>query len=236
MKSKIAALAVLILLLAGTGLFLTARADADAPVLYTAEDVYERAEPSVFYIRILRNDGTVKAVGTGVLLTREGLAVTAYHVVKDAERIEALLHDGSTAEAVQVTGFDEAKDVAVLKLPPAASAYGFLPVRETPVKHGETIYAIGYPLKNTPLITQGIVNTPKAEVNGRNRVLVSAQIASGMSGGPVIDQRGRLAGIISGSLRTVNGIHLVIDTEDLRSLLPADFRQEAAGGFPGKPG
>ncbi|MFD2876769.1 hypothetical protein ACFTAO_13560 [Paenibacillus rhizoplanae] len=45
------------------------------------------------------------------------------------------------------------------------------------------MYALGYPLKNTAIITEGIVNTPAADINGRSRILTSAQVASGMSGG-----------------------------------------------------
>lgn len=51
------------------------------------------------------------------------------------------------------------------------------------LRHGEAVYALGYPLKNTAIITEGIVNTPAADINGRSRILTSAQVASGMSGG-----------------------------------------------------
>ncbi|MNC45218.1 Serine protease Do-like HtrA [compost metagenome] len=135
--------------------------------------------------------------------------------------------DGTVISPVKVTKYDELKDVAVLALPdPAAmkvkgNVYPYLNMRKDAVKHGEAVFALGYPLKNTPIITEGIVNSPDAEINGRSRILTSAQVASGMSGGPLIDAHGQLAGIISGSLRTMNNIHLIINMEDLRSLLPS---------------
>ncbi|MEK8129897.1 serine protease [Paenibacillus filicis] len=222
MKRKIAALCLLISLLCGAAVWMQAK--ADSPAAYTAEDIFGRSEQAILYIRILREDDSVKATGTGVILSPDGLAATAYHVVKEASRIEGTLRDGSVVGPIEVVAVDEQTDAAVLQLPALksgpAGGYAFLPIRETAVNFGEQVFAIGYPMANTPVITEGIVNNPKAEVNGRDRVLTSAQIASGMSGGPIIDRFGRVAGIISGSLRTMNNIHLVIPLKEVRSLLP----------------
>jgi S1-C subfamily serine protease len=200
-------------------------AGAQTPAIQNAEGIYENAGDAVFYLRALRSDGTVLAVGSGVIISSDGMAVTAYHVVKGAARLEAILADGSALQGVKLLRYDELTDAAQLKLPERVDnkgkikLYNMLLVREAALKHGERIFAIGYPLKNTPIITEGIINNPKAEINGRDRILISAQVASGMSGGPAIDEQGRLAGIISGSLRTMNNIHLVIDTNDLRQLM-----------------
>ncbi len=198
-------------------------AEADNPAVYHAEAVFAQSAEAVVYLRILREDDSLKATGTAVLVSSEGKAATAYHVVKGAERIEGTLRDGRVISSIEVIGYDEQRDAAILQLPPAEQGdgepYEFLPVRETAVNYGEQVFAIGFPMANTPIITEGIVNSPSAEVNGRERMLISAQVASGMSGGPVIDRFGRIAGIISGSLRTMNNIHLAVHTEDLRSLL-----------------
>ncbi len=226
MRKKLIVLCVVLSLLSSMIIFMSA--NADLHVQYNAEQIYERSESAVFYIRVLHENDTIKSTGTGVLLSQDGIAATAYHVVKDAERIEGTLSDGRTVSSIEVLNVDEEKDVAILKLPDPQSMtgkqpfYKVLEIRENTVKHGEKMYAIGYPLKNTPIITEGIVNNPKAEINGRDRILTSAQIVSGMSGGPIIDLQGRLIGIISGSMRTMNNIHLVADIEDLRSLLPAE--------------
>ncbi|TVY07390.1 trypsin-like peptidase domain-containing protein [Paenibacillus cremeus] len=202
---------------------------ADQPTTYNAEEIYDQLEDAVFYIRALNADDSLKAAGTGVVISPEGLAATAYHVIDGAEKLEAIFNDGRVVAPIEVVGTDEGTDAAVLKLPELKSAtggaalYHALPVRETAVKHGEKVFAIGYPMKNTPIITEGIVNSPKAEINGRDRILTSAQVVSGMSGGPLIDQLGRLSGIISGSLRTMNNIHLIIDMKDIRSLLQQPY-------------
>lgn len=228
MRNKVMALCLLVAL-ASAGLLYTRPAGADTPVVNNAEQTYRLAENAMFYLRVLKSDGTASSTGTGVILSPGGTAATAYHVVKGAERLEGVLADGTVISPIKVTKYDELKDVAVLELPaPGAKvkggAYASLKIRKEVLEYGEAVFALGYPLKNTSIITAGIVNSPDAPINGRSRILTSSQVASGMSGGPLIDAHGQLAGVISGSLRTMDNIHLVVNMEDLRSLLPAALK------------
>jgi S1-C subfamily serine protease len=228
MRKIIAALSIVVLLMTGmhrSDTHTFANAEAGALPVYNAEDIYEQYCGAVFYIRALQDDGTLLATGSGVVISTDGLAATAYHVIAGAEQVEAVLHDGSVVTGIEVRGYDELTDAGILKLPVAvdpetgdAQPYEALTVREPKVRPGEQVFAIGYPLKNTPIITEGIINSPDAEINGRSRILTSAEVVSGMSGGPLIDRHGRLAGVISGSLRTMDNIHLAISTEDLRNV------------------
>lgn len=193
--------------------------EADSPPRYNAEELYSHVEEAVFYVRVLREDGTLKDVGTGFLIRPDGTALTAYHVVEEAEQVECVMNDLSTVIG-RVTARDETADTAVLKLEqPADSAgvqrtYPFIPLRTGQMKHGGKVFAIGFPMKGTTIITEGIVNAARASINGRDRVLVSAEVVNGMSGGPLVDEHGYAAGILSGSLRTMNGIHLAVSAED----------------------
>lgn len=225
MRKIIMAVCLTAMLLSGTSFYVKAT-KADTPELYNAEQSFVLAQNALLYIRILGPDDTLKSTGSGVILTPEGLAATAYHVVKGAQRIEAVLKDGRTLSPIKVLSYNEQADVAILQLPELkmlkakVDKYQSLAIRDEAVRFGEKLFALGYPLKDTPVITEGIVNNPQAMINGRSRILTSAQIVSGMSGGPVLDQYGHLAGIISGSLRTMDNIHLVIDMNDLRKQLP----------------
>ncbi|WP_161783583.1 S1 family peptidase [Paenibacillus tyrfis] len=197
---------------------------ADPPKVYDAESIYAFAQNATFYIRVFRADGTLKDTGTGFVVKQDGTALTAAHVVHEGERIACVLHDGTVDESCRVVSQDETTDSAVLQLSPSGiggpkETYEYLNLRAGGVKHGEKVFAIGYPMKETKIITEGIVNSPKAQINGRDRILVSAQIVNGMSGGPILDKTGDVVGIISGSLRTMNNIHLVVNTEDMNSIL-----------------
>lgn len=229
MKRKLSVLCLILTLISAAFLY-SGTTSANTPVVNNAEQSFQLAENAIFYLRVLKSDGTASSTGTGIILSPGGTAATAYHVVKGAERMEGVMADGTVISPIKVTKYDELKDLAVLELPsPAAmkmkgNAYAYLKIRKEAVEHGEAVFALGYPLKNTSIITEGIVNTPAAEINGRSRILTSAQVASGMSGGPLLDAHGQLAGVISGSLRTMNNIHLIVNNDDLRSLLPATLK------------
>ncbi|WP_068665261.1 S1 family peptidase [Paenibacillus oryzisoli] len=199
--------------------------DANPPETYGAEAIYANAEKALFYVRAFREDGTLKDVGTGFVVGEDGTALTAYHVIGGADRITCVRNDGSIEENCRVVSQDETTDTAVLKFPQDKSGYepeggyAYINLRTSKVKHGEKVFAIGYPMKDTKIITEGIVNSPRANINGRDRILVSSQIVNGMSGGPILDKYGHVTGLISGSLRTMNNIHLVVNMEDIDKVM-----------------
>ncbi|OXM84504.1 hypothetical protein CF651_20335 [Paenibacillus rigui] len=199
----------------------------DSPT-YNAEEVYANAEEAVFYVRAFRSDGTLQDVGTGFLIDTKGIALTAYHVVDGADRIVCVLNDGQRDVPCELIARNENTDAAVLKLQSGTNAgqqeiaYPSLQIQTSAVKHGEKVYALGYPLKEAKIITEGIVNSPHALINGRDRLLVSAEIVNGMSGGPVIDSSGRVIGIVSGSLRTMSQIHLAVNVNDINQVIADD--------------
>lgn len=213
-----------LLVIAALYLFLSviSTSEAESPQVYDAEGIYGLAQKATFYVRVFRDDGTLKDVGTGFLVSREGEALTAYHVVKDAARISCVLDDGTVVDSCKVLTGDETADTAWLQLPPlrgSKAGYEHLTLRTSKTNHGENVFAIGYPMKETKIITEGIVNSPKADINGRERILVSSQIVNGMSGGPVMDKYGAVIGIVSGSLRTMNNIHLVVGADIVRKAM-----------------
>lgn len=196
-------------------------AEAHEVVEWSAEQIYEAVEQSVFYLRIYREDGTLKTVGSGFLLGK-GTAVTAAHVVADAYTLEAVFDDGRKAGDVEVIAADPDTDAALLSI--REDSRKPLSLSTGKVKHGQRTYAVGYPLKESKIITEGIVNAPTAPVNGEKRLLISAQVSGGMSGGPILGADGSVIGLISGSFRTMSGIHIGVTADDIRKLLQANKR------------
>lgn len=142
------------------------------------------------------------SLGSGVIVDPSGYILTNFHVVRDADRIQAVLLDGRSADAV-IVGTDAATDIAVLRID-----YRGLPSiaigDSNQVKVGDVVLAIGNPLGVGQTVTQGIVSA-----TGRNRVGINtfenfiqtdAAINPGNSGGALIDVRGQLIGINSAIL------------------------------------
>lgn len=194
-----AALAVLAVLAVLTGAA-AQRASLDG------DRIYDDSAGAVFYVRSLTESGTLKTAGSGFTVTKEGIALTASHVVRGAARVNVVLPSGEELADVEVLDRDDATDVTVLRLPTRTGGYPFVSLDTLDPRSGERVYAIGYPLKTTKIITEGIVSNPSATINGLGRLLISADLASGMSGGPVISQHGAVVGMASATLRTMNGV------------------------------
>jgi S1-C subfamily serine protease len=94
----------------------------------------------------------------------------------------------------EVIRSDRGRDVALIK---ASAPKGTpLPIRNTPVALGETVYAIGTPLddalQNT--VTKGIVSGTRL-IDGRSFIQSDAPVTHGNSGGPLVDENGAVIGL-----------------------------------------
>ena len=183
----------------------------------TAEDCYRLNAESVLYLRSYYASGSLKATGSGFIVSSDGLVVTAAHVVKNGDRFAAVCEDDSELELTLVTSDDDT-DIAVLRLP--EGRYRAVRLAEEIPNAGAVVRAMGFPIKGTDIITEGIVSARCAEVSGNERMMVTCGIVNGMSGGPVFNEAGRVVGVVSGSIRTMEGIHLsVLSAELFRTAL-----------------
>lgn len=182
----------------------------------SATETFAASEKAILYIRGYDAAGTLLSTGSGFIVRTDGLALSAAHVVDGMAKMTAILRDGKELSLTLVS-VDKSTDTAVLRLP--QGKYDCLTLASKEPAFGAVVRAIGYPAKETVMITEGIVNNPSAVVAEKNRMMVSCEIVSGMSGGPVLDAFGQVVGIVSGSVRTMNGIHLSVRTDAMLAAL-----------------
>ncbi|TWG88654.1 Trypsin-like serine proteases, typically periplasmic, containing C-terminal PDZ domain [Cupriavidus gilardii J11] len=146
-------------------------------------------------------------IGTGVVVTEKGLIITNYHVVAGAHRIEVSFHDGHTAEAALVQAVPE-KDLAILQprsipddLPPATlgSSRELVP--------GSEVVAVGFPFGIGPSVSAGVVSgldrqfvSPDDKEKLDKLIQFDAAANPGNSGGPLVNMRGEVVGIVTAIL------------------------------------
>lgn len=208
--------AAALLVIALSGAF-TASADGTKQDL-TAEEIYSRSCGTLLYVRAYYASGNLKATGSGFIVTEDGLAATAAHVVDKAAKVTVIDREGREL-CCSVLSCDAATDVAVLRLP--EGKYPALEVTDAAPASGAPLRAMGYPIKDTLIITEGLCSARSATVNDKKRMLVTCDIVNGMSGGPVFDCFGRAVGLCSGSVRTMDGIHLAALAEDIYAAVKA---------------
>ena len=132
-----------------------------------------------------------------MIISRDGYIVTNFHVVQDAQSVEAQLRDQRSFPA-RVVASDEASDVAVLKI--AATDLPALPWGNSDkVEVGEQVFAIGNPFNLDDSVSKGIVSAKGRDLpdssNYEDYIQTDAAINVGNSGGALVNIHGELIGI-----------------------------------------
>ena len=191
----------------------------------TAQEIYQRVNPSVVTVMVQLDDSV--SVGTGVIFRADGYILTNYHVLAGGRDCTVAMDTGRTYEAQYVAG-DERNDLAVLKVEltglPAAT-FG----DSDQLVVGDKVYAIGNPLgvELRGTLTDGIVSAINrdVQVDGRTMTLVqtNAALNSGNSGGPLINACGQVVGIntikMSSDYSNVEGLGFAIPSASIRRLV-----------------
>jgi serine protease Do len=181
----------------------------DTPTVFDISD----AEPSVVKIEA---EGTFidpevgeqrnsAGVGSGVIISDDGLVVTNNHVVTGAALLRVAVPGLDDPVNAQVLGVSECSDLAVIQL--AGGDYTALSYRTEEVTAGVDVYAAGYPASDAGTIddvdytlTRGIISSTTADgetswASVEQVVEHDARIRGGNSGGPLLDESGRIVGI-----------------------------------------
>jgi len=147
-------------------------------------------------------------VGSGVIISTDGLILTNHHVIEGADQIKVTLADGREAIA-QLRGEDVRSDLAVIQI----NAYDLPAVslgNSADLRIGQWVMAIGNPFgfaqkthNSQPTVTVGVVSalerslpqTGRRDRNYTGLIQTDAAINPGNSGGPLVDMKGNVIGI-----------------------------------------
>ena len=139
------------------------------------------------------------SLGSGVIVSEQGLIMTNNHVVSTADEIEVALTDGRKLSA-KVVGTDPETDLALLKVD-ADDLPAITFANSEKLKVGDVVLAIGNPFGVGQTVTQGIISALGRNHLGintfENFIQTDASINPGNSGGALIDTNGNLIGINS---------------------------------------
>jgi S1-C subfamily serine protease len=165
-----------------------------------------------------------ETVGSGLIVTEDGVIVTNYHVVARSEQTIVTLADGRRFTA-DLVGADPATDLAVLRIDATGLPAAVWGDSDT-VEVGEMIWALGNPFGLDHTLTYGIVSAV-----GRRGVLESpyqeflqtdAAINPGNSGGPLVDVHGHVMGITTAIVgQDYTGIGFAIPSNTARQVSEA---------------
>lgn len=196
-----------------------ALATSQAPA--TSESAYARLKPSLFTIEIHSGNREAKSsLGSGYLVSADGLIATNYHVVAsfiDDPVRNRLRAKGEAGEyPLTLVQFDLVHDIALVR---ANGVTGRpLTLAANPPEAGERIISFGNPEGLGMSLIEGNANgfATKGVVP---RLLLSMPLNSGMSGGPILNSRDQVVGTNVSVQWLSNSLSFGVPTEALRDLL-----------------
>jgi serine protease Do len=188
--------------------------EVDATVTLDSESLYHTAErlPELSPQEQAKRIGsavikvsTPGGLGSGVIVSPEGYAITNAHVVQGELTIRATVWfpqaDGTlkrtVIEDVEIIAVNNHVDLALVKIAhPDGEAFQTAPLeRADAIEIGQAVFAIGNPLGLERSLSQGVISTKGRSFGGLAYIQTDAAINPGNSGGPLFNTRGEVVGI-----------------------------------------
>jgi serine protease Do len=177
----------------------------------------EQARRSVVVVTHYGRNGKQDGVGAGFVVARDGLIATCFHVIDEARPVTVELADGRRFDASEVYASDRKLDLAVVRI--AATNLPVLKLGDSDsLKQGASVVAIGNPVGLELSVVQGVVSA-KRDVEGIEMIQLAIPIESGNSGGPLLDARGRVQGLLNMKSVLTPNLGFAVPVNALKTLL-----------------
>jgi len=162
--------------------------------------------------------------GSGFVISPDGLVVTNYHVIENADQVKITV-DGHSYPA-EIQGTDPATDLALLSID-AERTLPYLALGDSDsLRPGDWIMVIGSPLQLENSVSVGVVSAKGRSINItrdsslENFIQTDAAINFGNSGGPLVDTAGRVVGIATAINYGAENIGFAVPIATLERILP----------------
>ena len=153
-------------------------------------------EKAIFQIETFTEFGLQEASGTGFFIDKDGLGITALHVLQDARFAFIKDNEGNKLPIEKIIGFSVEADLVQFKVNTSGMEVPFLTCERTlPIK-GVDVFTIGNPEGYSNAVSKGIVSS-LIKRRGIDVIQTTAAISHGSSGGPLMDAKGRVIGVMS---------------------------------------
>jgi len=184
----------------------------------TARDIAARARSAVVLVTGLL-EGVVVRQGSGFGVGGDGLLVTNHHVIDGADALRVQVASGEEFDDVYVRSSDQELDLALLRVPSAN--IDSLPLGDVgAVEIGDPVYAMGNPLGLEGTFSNGLLSN-RRQTDTAELLQISAPISAGSSGGPVLNSRGEVIGIVTFTMRGGQNLNLALPIDYVRTMLAA---------------
>ncbi|OGU72462.1 MAG: hypothetical protein A2V93_05770 [Ignavibacteria bacterium RBG_16_34_14] len=190
----------------------------------SGEEIYKRCSPSVLYLISYDFKNKPSAIGSGVIINKEGLIATNYHIFENMQNIAAIFGK-DTIKNLSVVAADVLRDILILydetnKLNASAELGN-----SDSILVGETIFAIGNPEGLEKTFSDGRISGKRYDPYlNRDIIQISAPISHGSSGGGLFNSKGQLIGITYSGFKEGQNLNFAIPINDYLKIRPSNFK------------
>lgn len=206
-----------------------AKAPAE-PVAEPPDQLFAHHSPAV--VRVIARGCRFSVVGgSGFFVSKDGLLITNYHVIKDADFAHVLRDDNSTLLVEGIAAENKDADLALLKV--KVTDVPFLQIGpDAPPKVGTKVYAIGNPDGFTNTLSEGLISGLRGQANHVEAIQTSAAISHGSSGGPLLMANGVVVGVTATMATDGQNLNFAVPAAQVRALIgkQRDFQTLATAG------
>ena len=187
------------------------------PEKFTTAQIAAKATPAVVIIENFNEDGTKTSQGSGYVFSPDGIVVSNYHVIRGASSLSITVPSVGKVRVENVLGYSPETDVAILQLPQPTTASLETETTQT-AKVGDHVVAIGAPLGLESTVSEGIISALR-DGAGIHIIQTTASISPGSSGGPLLDDYGKVIGLTTAKIQNGENLNFVISATHINDLV-----------------
>jgi serine protease Do len=189
-----------------------------------SEDVINHVKGAVVIITTYDRNGKALLQGSGFFVASNQL-VTAWHVVKTAHHALIKTVNGKTFPIHGVVAVNEQSDLALLETGGESSGCATLAIAETTPGEGDEVIVVSNPKGASWKVTKGTTEA-SWDFQGVGEVMsITAKLAPGSSGGPVVNRLGRVVGVAAMHAGSAGNLNFAVPAVLIKSLTPGPLRQ-----------
>jgi S1-C subfamily serine protease len=178
----------------------------------TPAEIAASSTPSVVSVR------TEHSLGTGFVVSGDGLVASNLHVIAGNSHITVTLADHREYDVVEIFSGDRERDLVIMRI--EAQKLPVLALGDSNAIHpGDAIVAIGHPLGLEDTVSNGLVSAIRKLDDDLTVLQISAPIAPGSSGGPIFNDRGEVIGVATAIMMGGQNLNFGVPIAYVKELL-----------------
>ncbi len=187
-----------------------------AQTMLDGAGIAKKMGPAVVIINGLEDNGRVS--GSGFLVSSDGTIATSLHVVQHLKSGIIQLANGEKFNSFSVRAFDETRDLAIIQI----SGFDMPKVvlgNSNDIQPGEPVMLIGNPNGLQGTVTTGVISAVRELPEGIKIIQTDAAANPGNSGGPLLNGRGEVIGVLGFKLKGSENLNFALPINYVRGLL-----------------